>query len=120
MNVKVYDPHGELQIEIASSKTEPVKLDFGKEARTAWLIVTTTLALSKKHRAILDDYFKADVLLDLGVSQLDLEDAAKDKVEAKKKDLEEKAAEKAAAKAEAAAAKKDTVEWTKRTKKAKA
>lgn len=90
--VKVHNPEGEVLFESATARVERPKLVFGQEAKTIWLVLVIEMALPKVAIMALDDYFKADVLCSVGVAQLDIEDAAKDKAAEKEKANKEKAA----------------------------
>lgn len=101
MLTKIYDADGTLKCEVVSQKTSPMHLSFEKEARSATLKVTTVLPVPKKNRAVFDDYFKADVLIDLSAQQLEMKlPTKKDEEAADQAELEKK-----------------QVDWTKRKKK---
>jgi hypothetical protein len=107
--VRIHAPDGGVLFESAQARVERPKIVFGKEAKSVWLVLVAEMAIAKKAIPILDDYFKADVLVSAAVAQLDLEDEAKAKADDKKKKLEEKA--------EAKKSKGEQVDWTKRDKK---
>lgn len=120
-NVKIHDTEGVVLFESAIARVERPKVVIGKEAKTVWLVLVIEMAIAKKSIPILDDYFKADILVSVAVAQLDLEDEANSKAAQKQKDIADrkaagaaKAAAKTAAKAAEKAKKAQQVDWTKR------
>lgn len=74
--VKIHAPDGSVLFESPIAKVERPRLVIGKEAKTAWLVLSVEMALPRAALPVVDDYFKADTLLSMAQSQTDLEDAA--------------------------------------------
>lgn len=69
-----------LLMEATNARVGQPRLVIGKEAKQVWLELTIEMAIPKANLAVVDDYFKADVLLSVANAQLDLEDEVKLKV----------------------------------------
>ena len=80
-NVVVLDPQGDILFESKMARVERPKLIIGKEGKVCWLVLDVEMGIPKKALAVVDDYFKADVLVSVANAQLDLEDEVKAKVE---------------------------------------
>lgn len=59
-----------------TAKGDRPRLVISSEARTAHLVVPVEVAIPRDSLTTLEDYFKADVLVDLANAQADLEDEA--------------------------------------------
>ena len=69
-----------LLMEASNARVGQPRLVISKEAKQVWLELTIEMAIPKANLAVVDDYFKADVLLSVANTQLDLEDEVKLKV----------------------------------------
>lgn len=96
--VEVRNEAGSVLFESSTAKGDRPRIVIEKEARAVWLVVPIEVAIPRDSVGVLDDYFKADVLVWLANAQADLED------EAEARAREEKRQAKAARKAEKEAA----------------